>query len=461
MGPFRNECHMKITFLGGAQTVTGSKTLLEHAGHQILIDCGLFQGLKEWRLKNWAKLPINPETIEAVFLTHAHIDHSGYIPILVKSGFKGKIFCTKATFELCKILLPDSGHLQEEDAKLANLYHYSKHNPALPLYTQEDAELCLNQFEVVDFGVSYTLFEGLQCTWKRAGHILGASLIEIQTPHQSIVFSGDLGRLRDPIMQAPEHPKNCRTLILESTYGNRKHSPEDPLEGMANCIRHTAERAGTVLIPAFAVGRTQAILYYLDRLKSDKRIPDLAIYLDSPMAIDATQILSQHPGEHRLSAVDCYRICHQVQYIHTPDESRALDLIKTPKIIISASGMMSGGRILHHLKQFGPDKKNSILITGYQAVGTRGYRLLNHETHLKIHGEMIPIKAEVIELTSTSAHADYEEILEWLSHFEILPKKIFINHGELDSALALKQKIESRFSIICIIPKYLESFLLK
>ncbi|HBB52415.1 MAG TPA: MBL fold metallo-hydrolase, partial [Legionellales bacterium] len=235
---------MKITFLGGAQTVTGSKILLEHAKIRILIDCGLFQGLKEWRLRNWSPLPISPEQIDAVLLTHAHIDHSGYIPILVKSGFKGKIFCTQATFDLCKILLPDSGHLQEEDARLANLYHFSKHTPALPLYTEEDAEYCLKQFEVINFDMPYPLFKDLRCTWRRAGHILGASFIEIQNPHQTIVFSGDLGRPRDPIMQAPVHPKNCRTLIIESTYGNRKHSEEDTLEIIAHCIRETASRGG-------------------------------------------------------------------------------------------------------------------------------------------------------------------------------------------------------------------------
>lgn len=452
---------MKITFLGGAQTVTGSKILLEHAKVRILIDCGLFQGLKEWRLRNWSPLPISPEQIDAVLLTHAHIDHSGYIPILVKSGFKGKIFCTQATFDLCKILLPDSGHLQEEDARLANLYHFSKHTPALPLYTEEDAEYCLKQFEVINFDMPYPLFKDLRCTWRRAGHILGASFIEIQNPHQTIVFSGDLGRPRDPIMQAPVHPKNCRTLIIESTYGNRKHSEEDTLEIIAHCIRETASRGGTVLIPAFAVGRTQAILYYLDRLKCAKRIPDLPIYLDSPMAINATQILQNHPGEHRLSKEDCYRICNQARYIHTPDESKSLDLIQSPKIIISASGMISGGRILHHLKCFGPNPKNTILITGYQAVGTRGARLLNHETQLKIHGEIVDIRAQIIELTSTSAHADYEEILEWLGGFEILPHQIFINHGEMDAALALKQFIEKRFSIPCIIPKYLESYTIK
>jgi metallo-beta-lactamase family protein len=452
---------IKITFLGGAGTVTGSKTLVEYENHKLLVDCGLFQGLKELRLRNWEPLPISPSKITAVLLTHAHIDHSGYIPLLIKQGFKGKIYCTKATFELCRVLLPDSGYLQEEDAKRANLYHYSKHSPALPLYTEEDAEKSLKYFEIIEFDQVYDFFKPLKITWHRAGHILGASWIDIKSPQQNIIFSGDLGRPRDPIMRAPEHPKACRTLVIESTYGNRKHSEEDTLEVIAKCIRNTFARGGTVLIPAFAVGRTQAILYYLDRLKCAKRIPDMPIFLDSPMAIDATKILQYHGDEHRLNPHDCQRICNQAQYIQTPDESKALDSMNIPKIIISASGMMTGGRILHHLKFFGPDHRNSILITGYQAIGTRGARLLNHETHLKIHGELIPINAEIIELTSTSAHADYEEILEWLGSFAVLPRQIFINHGEYDAAIALKQHIESRFAIHCVIPDYLQSFTLK
>lgn len=452
---------MKITFLGGASTVTGSKTLLEYQDHRVLIDCGLFQGLKDLRLMNWQSLPVSPKDIQQVLLTHAHIDHSGYIPLLVKNGFKGKIFCTPATYDLCKILLPDSGFLQEEDARRANLYHYSKHHPALPLYTEEDAENCLKAFEVINFDVPLHLDSTLQFTWRTAGHILGASFIEVQTLKKTLIFSGDLGRPRDPIMKCPSQPKFANTLIIESTYGNRKHDQEDTLEILAQSIEHTAHRGGTILIPAFAVGRTQAILYYLDRLLCAKRIPDIPIFLDSPMAIDATKILQKYLHEHRLNSTDCQRICRRAQYIQTPDESKSIDLITTPKIIISASGMMTGGRILHHLKVFGPDKKNCIIITGYQAVGTRGARLLNHETHLKIHGEMIPIHAEVVELTSTSAHADYEELLEWLGGFEILPKQIFINHGEIESATALKQHIESRFHIHCIIPKYLQSFQLK
>jgi metallo-beta-lactamase family protein len=449
---------VKITFLGAAGTVTGSKYLIENQKFKFLIDCGLFQGLKELRLKNWETFPIAPESINAVFLTHAHIDHSGYIPILVKNGFKGNIYCSKATFELCKILLPDSGFLHEEDAKRANKYHYSKHQLALPLYTEQDAEKCLKYFKTIEFNQPYSFFPDVELIWHRAGHILGASFIELHMDKQKMIFSGDLGRPNDPIMRSAEPPKSCQTLIIESTYGDRLHGKEDALLMIAKTVNDTLKRHGTILIPAFAVGRTQAIMYYLDQLITQKKIPNIPIYLDSPMAIDATKIMQHHLDEHRLSLKDCFRICNRVEYINTQDESRALDQIKTPKIIISASGMLSGGRILHHLKRFGPDPNNTILLTGYQASGTRGDRLLNHEKQLKIHGEMHPINAQIVSLSSTSAHADYKEIIEWISQFQTLPKNIFITHGEANAALSLQKHIFDAFHIAAIIPQYKNIF---
>lgn len=449
---------MRITFLGAAGTVTGSKYLIEYEQYRILIDCGLFQGLKELRLKNWANFPIDPKSIDIVLLTHAHIDHSGYLPLLVKNGFKGNILCSKATYDLCRVLLPDSGYLHEEDAKRANKYHYSKHHPALPLYTQQDAIHCLQSFKFIDFNKNIQLYPEVTAFWGHAGHILGAAFIELQLGTEKITFSGDLGRFCDPIMNPPDKPKQTDTLIIESTYGNRLHGTEDPLLIMASTINQTITQQGTLLIPAFAVGRTQAIMYYLDQLILHKKIPSLPIYLDSPMAIDATKILQQYLSEHKLSKNDCERICNRVKYINSPEESKLIDNNKSPKIILSASGMMSGGRILHHLKYFGPDEKNTILITGFQATGTRGARLLNHETHLKIHGEMVPIRAKIVELTATSAHADYNELLNWLSLFPALPKRIFISHGEPNSALALQKHIENKFHKKTIIPKYLESF---
>ncbi len=449
---------MKITFLGAAQTVTGSKYLLEDNNNNILIDCGLFQGLKELRLKNWDQLPCDPRNIQYVLLTHAHIDHSGYLPLLVKNGFKGTIYCTKATFDLCKILLPDSGFLHEEDAKRANKYHYSKHHPALPLYTEQDAIHCLKYFKTIDFDHPVQITPDVSVTWRHAGHILGASFLELHHNHHTVCFSGDLGRPNDPIMLNPDRAHLCQTLVIESTYGDRLHGEENPLQVIGQAINQTVKQHGTILIPAFAVGRTQSIIYYLDKLLMNKKIPDIPIYLDSPMAIDATKILLKYADEHRLGQKDCARICSRVQYIQTKDESKYIDQLTTPKIIISASGMMTGGRILHHIKKFAPDPKNTILLTGYQAAGTRGARLLNHEKTLKIHGEMVPIHAKVVSISSTSAHADYQELLDWLAKFPICPQKIFITHGEPNAILALQKHIKHRFNREAIIPQYLNTF---
>lgn len=449
---------MNITFLGAAETVTGSKYLLEHENTKILVDCGLFQGLKELRLKNWYHLPCDPKTIDMVLLTHAHIDHSGYLPLLVKNGFKGTIFCSKATYDLCQILLPDSGFLHEEDAKRANKYHYSKHNPALPLYTEQDAIHCLKYFKTIDFDTPIQVSPKIYVTWRHAGHILGAAFLEFTHENKTICFSGDLGRPNDPIMLNPDTPHVCQTLVVESTYGDRLHGDENPLEVISQAINQTIKQHGTVLIPAFAVGRTQSIIYYLDKLLLEKKIPNIPIYLDSPMAIDATKILLKYFKEHRLNQQDCARICSRVQYIQTRDESKYIDQLTTPKIIISASGMMTGGRILHHIKKFAPDARNTILLTGFQAAGTRGARLLNNETVLKIHGEMVPIHAKVVSLSSTSAHADYQEILDWIEKFPTLPQQIFITHGEPNANMALKKHIKQRFNLDAIIPKYLNTF---
>lgn len=447
---------MKLTFVGAVGTVTGSKYLLEIEDKKILIDCGLFQGIRELRRRNWNPLPFKPESLDLVVLTHAHIDHSGYLPLLVKNGFKGPIYCTQATAELCAILLPDSGYLQEEEAKRANKYGYSRHHPARPLYTREDALQSLKQFKTIDYHTSHQLLPNCEFSWHCAGHILGSAFIKIKHQGRVICFSGDLGRLDDVIMKPKAFLDHADYLLLESTYGNRLHDKSDPSETIEQLINKTIHRGGTLLIPAFAVGRSQHMLYYIQQLKQAGRIPDVPVYLDSPMSIHATQALLHNQNDHRLTPEQSQKVCQIAQDIKTPDESIALVEDNNPKIIISASGMLSGGRVLHHLKHLAPDPKNSLLLTGFQAPGTRGDRLLNHEHNIKLYGEFLPIKAEVVALSNLSAHADYEEILSWLKHVKHPPKTVFITHGTTESALALKGHIESVLGWHCVIPAYLD-----
>lgn len=449
---------MEITFLGATGTVTGSKYLLTIGSKKILVDCGLFQGLKELRLRNWSKLPINPSEIDAVVLTHAHIDHSGYIPLLIKNGFKGPIYATHPTVDLCAILLPDCGHIQEEDALRANKYRYSKHHPALPLYTKEEALYALKQFEVVPFGKALAIFDDILVTWHRAGHILGASCVEIYADNTRLVFTGDMGRPNDPLMKDPATIQSADYLVTESTYGDRLHDKQNPIDKLGEIINKTASREGTILIPSFAVGRAQNLLYFLYTLKSQNRIPNIPIYLDSPMAINATNLMHQYLHEHKLSKNLCHQVCEIAQYINTPDESKEIDNKSGPKIIISASGMATGGRVLHHLKVFAPHHNNTILFTGYQAEGTRGANILAGKRAIKIHGEVIPINAHIENLTNTSAHADYEELIQWLKGFTSPPRKVFITHGEAQAALALQEHIENEFNWNTTIPKYNEKF---
>lgn len=452
---------MQITFLGATQTVTGSKYLLNFNDKvRILVDCGLFQGDKELRLRNWNPLPFNPEILNAVILTHAHIDHTGYLPLLVKSGFKGPIFCTQGTKDLCSILLPDSAHLQEEDAKHANKHAYSKHHPAKPLYTQKDAEKALKLFRPQDYNTDIDFNKTIRFQFIPAGHIIGASLVRIEAEGKSLLFTGDLGRMHDPVMRAPTLIKQADYLVTESTYGDRLHEQENPKDLLQKIINTTYQRGGSVIIPAFAVGRTQSILHYLSELKQEQAIPDIPIFLDSPMAISATEILNKHQNDLRLTKDQCNALCSLASYTESPDESMQLDLYKTPKIIISASGMATGGRILFHLRAYGPDAKNTILFTGYQAHGTRGAKMLEGIKEIKMHGELVPINAQIEVIHNTSAHADYAEILQWLKHFENPPKKTFITHGEPEASAALMSKIEEELGWDCLIPTYNQTELL-
>lgn len=451
---------MRLTFLGATGTVTGSKYLLEDGTQNIMIDCGLFQGLKELRLRNWDEPPVDPLKMNALLLTHAHLDHSGYIPKIVKNGFKGPIYCSEATFDLCKILLPDSGYIQEEDAERANRYNYTKHKPALPLYTKQEAEDCLQYFKPVDFGRPHRLGDNLSFTLYRAGHILGASFIRVTDGSgTSILFSGDMGRLNDPVMKAPAQIQDADYLVVESTYGDRLHDKSDPAGDIEKVVNQTAGRGGTVVIPAFAVGRAQALMYYIYKLKNEGRIPkNLPVYLDSPMAINASELLCKHLNDHRLPKNMCMDVCGIANYTRTTEESKAIDQSNNvPKIIISASGMATGGRVLHHLKHYVGDKRNTILLAGFQAAGTRGDRLARGETEIKIHGQMWPVRAQIIKMDNMSAHADYSEILTWMENFSSPPRKVFVTHGEPEAAKAMQEKIKEKFGWDAVVPDYMQS----
>ena len=448
------ELMMNITFLGATGTVTGSKYLLSFDDQNILIDCGLFQGYKELRLRNWGALPFDPAMLDAVILTHAHIDHTGYLPLLVKNGFTGPIYCTRGTKDLCGILLPDSAHIQEEDTRHANEHHYSKHDPALPLYTIQDAERALTLFKPQAYHSVIQLNKNTHFQLIPAGHIIGSSFVHIENQDTSLLFTGDLGRMRDSVMQTPTVVQQVDYLVTESTYGDRLHEKAHPKIVLKNIINKTIHRGGSVIIPAFAVGRSQAILHYLAELKKENAIPQIPIYLDSPMAINATHILCQHIEDLRLTKTECEALSEAATYIQTVEDSIELDRHKTPKVIISSSGMVTGGRVLFHLKAYASDARNTILFTGYQAPGTRGADILDGANYIKMHGRMTAIHAEVDAIRSTSAHADYEEMLEWLGHFKQPPKKTFITHGEPESALSLKHKIESKLGWSCIIPQY-------
>ena len=448
---------MKIRFLGATGTVTGSRYLVGERG-SLLVDCGLFQGYKQLRLRNWAPPPFDPAAIHAVVLTHAHIDHSGYLPLLVQRGFRGRIHCSEATEALCRILLPDSAHLQEEEARNANRFGYSKHSPALPLYTRADAQAALARFSPVRFDREWEPAPGFRARLRRSGHILGASMVELEERGVRCVFSGDLGRPSDPVVVPPELPDRADALVLESTYGDRRHPEGDGAAELAAIVARTAARGGVVVVPAFAVGRAQALLLMLQRLKEAGRIPAaLPVYVDSPMATDVTGAYLAHRGEHRLDGDGCRALAGAARFVATPDESRALDASSWPAVIIAGSGMATGGRVLHHIKRFGPDARNTILLTGFQAGGTRGDALARGATEVKIHGAYVPIRAEVRNIETLSAHADWQEILDWLARWPTLPGRIFLTHGEPAAADALRLRIAGRFGLECEVPDYMQA----
>mgnify|MGYP002778816684 CR=1 FL=1 len=445
---------MQLTFLGAAGTVTGSRYLVTSGPRRVLVDCGLFQGLKQLRLRNREPFPVDPALLDAVVLTHAHLDHTGYLPLLVRNGFRGPVYCTAATRDLCAILLPDSGHLQEEEAEFANRQGYSRHRPALPLYTRADAERSLESFVPVPLGRAVDLGGGLTYEYRAAGHILGAAMVLLHGEGRAVLFSGDLGRPRDPILPAPAVVEEADYLIVESTYGDRAHATVDPSDALEEVIARTAGRGGSVVIPAFAVGRTQTLLYHIHHLREAGRIPDVPVYLDSPMAGAATRVFREHGTATRLSHAEVEAVSESTRIVESVEESKQIDRGAFPRIIVSASGMATGGRVLHHLKVFAPDPRNTILFAGYQAAGTRGAQMVAGATEVKIHGAYVPVRAEVASLDNVSGHADAGEILEWLQNFRAAPRRTFITHGEPVAADALRRRIEESLAWECRVAEH-------
>lgn len=439
-----------LRFLGAAGTVTGSRHLLEIGDRRILLDCGLFQGVKTLRLRNWAPFQVPPADIDAVVLSHAHLDHSGYLPRLVRDGFRGPVHCSHATLDLCRLLLLDSAHLQEADADYLNRHNLSSHKPALPLYTVADAQRAIATLHPCAFDSTIELPGGCRARLHRAGHILGAAIVELEYPGGRLVFSGDLGRYGDPLMLEPRSIAQADYLVIESTYGNRVHGKESALEALQTIIMRTVRRGGTVVIPSFAVGRAQSLLFHLWQLKQAGRIPgDLPIFLDSPMASGAVDVYLRHLADQRLTRAEARSAFGVATCVTEVEQSKALDASPMPKIIVSASGMATGGRVIHHLKRYLPDPRNAVLFAGFQAMGTRGAAMLDGAPSVKIHGNYIPVRAEVDNLSMLSAHADADEILRWLGGFERPPRETFIVHGEPDAADALRLRIKDELGWRC------------
>lgn len=442
----------ELTFLGAARTVTGSKYLVDADGARILVDCGMFQGLKELRARNWEPFPVPPESIQAVVLTHAHLDHVGYLPRLVAQGFNGTVFCTAGTADLSKLVLPDSARIQEEDARQANKHHYSKHAPALPLYTEPDAFRALSLMHPVGYGQRTDVASGITVEFTPAGHLLGSAFVTCTLAEgKRILFGGDLGRYNRPVMPDPSNAPAADVALVESTYGDRDHEVDDNGERLAGVIRSTAERNGKLIIPAFAIGRVEEVLYWVRRLERERRIPVLPVFVDSPMATEALKYYSarvseldpdMRPEQKDVSMLATARF----QTVGSSQQSKELTASRRSAIVISSSGMATGGRVLHHMAAALPDPRNTILFVGYQAAGTRGRSLVDGAKEVKIHGRMIPVNAAIERIDSMSAHADRGEILKWLGTFPAKPKQLVLVHGEPGPMDALKGMIEQRLS---------------
>jgi len=458
----------KITFLGAAGTVTGSKYLVEAEGKRLLVDCGLFQGSNELEQRNWNKLTVDPAAIDWVVLTHAHIDHTGYIPRLVHLGYRGPFYANAATNELCQLLLPDSAHLQEEDALYIGKKGYSPHKPPLPLYTVAEAQTALEQFREIPRVEPFTISPQFSVRPHDAGHILGSSWLELTIKENGkqmlVVFSGDIGRYNQPILKDPEPPSRADYLLCESTYGDRDHPAGSVADELARVINDTVARGGAIVIPAFAVDRTQMIMYYLRQLLNQKRIPALPVFVDSPMAISVTDLYVRHPEDHDSDYIDEEQ--HgmgdplNVKVVHltrTVDDSKKINDVTTPCIIISASGMATGGRVLHHLARRLPDSRNTVLLVGYQGEGTRGRALQDGAKFLRLFGEQVPVRAHVVSMGQLSAHAGKSELLRWLSGFTAPPRQTFLVHGEPVALNSLRDAVVAQFKWPVMIPGYLQS----
>ena len=447
---------MQLRFLGGAGTVTGTKLLVEHEGRRLLVDCGLFQGLKQLRLRNWSALPVPTSSIDAVVLSHAHIDHSGFLPRMVELGFKGPVFATGATADLCQVLLPESGRLQEEEARFANRNGYTRHAPALPLYGEAAARRALEHLQVRPFDEAFEPVAGFELRLLPAGHVLGAASVHLRCAAHSVLVSGDLGCSDDLVMDKPAPPQAADIVLMESTYGQHGHRVPEALTRLAKVISRTAARGGVILVPAYAAGRAQLLLRGIRQLKAASRIPDLPVYLNSPIAAEVAGVYQKHVGEHRLSADECASMLAGVGIARSEDEAMALNRLEAPAILIAAEGVANGGRVAHHLKTYAADARNAIVFVGHQAAGTRGAALLAGQAKIKIHGDWITVRAEVCALDGLSGHADRQDLLDWILALPRAPRHVYLMHGEPEAADSLRQALAERRPWPCSVPEYLE-----
>ncbi len=443
---------LTIHFLGAAGTVTGSKYLIEVFGKKILIDCGMFQGLKKLRLLNWEFLPVNVREIDAVFLTHGHLDHCGYLPRLVKSGFKGRIFGTLPTLEIAEIILKDSAKIQEEDADRANRHGYTKHKPANPFYDMEDVEAMLPLFKAEPLDKWISFDEKIRFRFRYNGHIIGATFIEMEINEKLFVFSGDIGREKDLLMRSPDRPSAADVLLIESTYGDRLHDSEDAELKLVTIVNETFARAGTLIIPSFAVERIQSVMFMLWKMLEKKSIPEIPIYMDSPMGKNVLEVFQKYHDWHKIPIEDCIRMCERIRIVKTPKETKTIVNDYHPKIVIAGSGMATGGRVLAYLEKYLGDESSTVLLAGYQAVGTRGRDLAEGKSEIKLHGKFIKVKARIESIDGLSAHGDQRELLNWMSEIKKAPSKIYIVHGEAKAASTLQSKIKERFGWESSIP---------